>query len=96
MVDDDDDGSRGAVQTWASAMARLQLRYIALADQLSAVWQEIEPTIRMWIADGDMLTEQQWLTEPENTHELYVTLKAALAEMDAATRARAKVSSENR
>jgi hypothetical protein len=29
-------------------------------DQVDAMWHDVEPAIRDWVAEGDTLTEQDW------------------------------------
>lgn len=75
--------------TYAEALAAAQPRIAelgahltALADQVLATWQEVEPAIRAWVARAAMLTEQQWMDEPESTRAFFETWRQWFAEHD--------------
>lgn len=77
--------------TYADALAAAQPRIAelgahltALADQVLAAWQEVEPAIRAWVAQADTLTEQQWMDEAIETLEFYEFWTRWFAEHDRA------------
>ena len=89
MVNDDPNAPSDL--TYAEALAALrdtprfaevQSAFIAAADQMMALWREVEPAIRAWVACAATLTEQQWLDEPESTRAFYETWRQWFAEHD--------------
>jgi hypothetical protein len=75
--------------TYAEALAALrdsprfaefQVAFTALADQVLAMWQEVEPAIRTWVDQAAKLTEQQWMDEPERTRAFYESWREWFAE----------------
>lgn len=88
MVNDDPNAPSDL--TYADALAAAQPRIAelgahltALADQVLAGWQEVEPAIRAWVAHAATLTEQQWMDEPESTRAFYETWRQWFVEHDA-------------
>ena len=63
-----------------AARPRIELQWIAMRDQITAYWRDLEPFLRDFVADGDMLTEQEWLDVPEDTRRLYESFRAFFAE----------------
>ena len=72
----------GALVAAQPRIAELGLHLTALADQVMAAWQEVEPAIRAWVAHAATLTEQQWMDEPESTRAFYETWRHWFAAHD--------------
>lgn len=70
-------------QALTDALPRLEAAVAERLTYVISVWQQIEPRVRAFVADGDTLSEQDWQDQPEATHALYVKMKGLLAEYDA-------------
>jgi len=71
-----------ALEAARPRLAEMGAHMTALADQVLAAWQEIEPALRAWVANADTLTEQQWMDEPESTRAFFDYWRAWFAEHD--------------
>lgn len=51
--------------------------------------------MRAWVADADMLTEQQWMDQAESTRVFYDQMRACLTKIDRIDQALASESRED-
>lgn len=63
-----------------AAHPRIESQWIAMRDQITAWWRDLEPLLRNFVATGDTFTEDDWLDVPEDTRRLYETWRAFFVE----------------
>lgn len=61
------------------AGSRIEAEWTAMEDQMSALWRTLEPMLRDFVANGDPLTEREWMEIPEAMWHSYLRAKALIA-----------------
>ncbi len=75
----EDKSFRDAIE---AARPRMEMQWIAMFDQMTALWRDLEPPLRAFVAAGDTLTESDWLDMPEDTRRQYEMWRAFFTQRD--------------